>query len=75
MWPAVIAHGALNAAGGMVLLFAAGAPDLALAGPLGVAGWIVCALVIVVLLVAGQFRIQPPLAGGGLDRLRSRGVG
>lgn len=63
LWPAVIAHGALNAAGGAVILFAATQPDLALAGPLGVATWIVLAVVIGVLIVTGQFRRQPELAG------------
>lgn len=62
VWPAVVAHGALNAAGGMVLIFAAALPDLALAGPLGVAGWIVVAVVVAVLAVTGQFRTQPALA-------------
>ena len=61
LWPAVLAHGALNAAGGMVLLFASGMPDLALAGPVGVAGWVICAVVIVVLVATGQFRTQPEL--------------
>ncbi|WP_341975452.1 CPBP family intramembrane metalloprotease [Microbacterium sp. LTA6] len=62
VWPAVIAHGSLNAAGGMIVIFAAAKPDLALAGPLGAAGCIVIALVIVVLLITGQFRQQPELA-------------
>lgn len=62
VWPAVVAHGALNAAGGLVLLVAASQPDLALAGPLGVSGWIVAAVVVIVLLLTGQFRLQPPLA-------------
>ena len=62
VWPAVIAHGSLNAAGGVIVLFAAAQPDLALAGPLGVAGWIVLALVAVVLALTGQFRKQPELA-------------
>ncbi|MFK3676141.1 lysostaphin resistance A-like protein [Microbacterium sp. NPDC090218] len=62
VWPAVIAHGSLNAAGGLILLFAAAQPDLALAGPLGVAGWIVLALVVAVLALTGQFREQPELA-------------
>lgn len=64
IWPAVLAHGSLNAAGGAVLLFSASQPDLALAGPLGVAAWIVIAVVIVVLALTGQFRAQPELAGG-----------
>ena len=63
VWPAVIAHGSLNAAGGLIVVFAAAQPDLALAGPLGVAAWIVLAAVIVVLLLTGQFRNQPELAG------------
>lgn len=63
VWPAVIAHGSLNASGGMIAIFAAAKPDLALAGPLGVAGWIVLAVVIAVLVVTGQFRNQPELAG------------
>lgn len=63
IWPAVLAHGSLNASGGLVLLFAASQPDLALAGPLGVAGWIVAAVVIAVLVLTGQFREQPELAG------------
>jgi membrane protease YdiL (CAAX protease family) len=65
VWPAVFAHGALNASAGLVvLLAAAGTPlDPALVGPLGFAGWIVCALVVVILIVTGQFRRQPELAG------------
>jgi membrane protease YdiL (CAAX protease family) len=62
VWPAVIAHGSLNAAAGMIVIFAAAQPDLALAGPLGVAGWIVAALVVVALVLTGQFRQQPELA-------------
>ncbi|WP_243224697.1 CPBP family intramembrane glutamic endopeptidase [Microbacterium sp. CIAB417] len=63
VWPAVFAHGAMNAAGATIaLLYAAGTTfDMALAGPLGVAGWIACGLVIVVLLATGQFRKQPEL--------------
>ena len=63
VWPAVIAHGSLNAAGGLVVIFAAIQPDMALAGPLGVASWIVIAVVVVVLVLTGQFRQQPELAG------------
>lgn len=62
VWPAVLAHGALNAAGGLIVLVAVAQPDLALAGPLGVAAWIVIAAVIPILLLAGQFRVQPELA-------------
>lgn len=65
LWPAVFAHGALNASAGMIVwLYAAGTSvDMALAGPLGVAGWITCAIIVVVLVVTGQFRRQPELAG------------
>ena len=64
VWSAVFAHGALNASASMISwFFLAGTTfDMALAGPLGVAGWIVCAAVIVVLALAGQFRQQPELA-------------
>ncbi|WP_435743535.1 lysostaphin resistance A-like protein [Microbacterium sp. PMB16] len=62
VWPAVIAHGSLNASAGLVLLFAAAQPDLGLAGPLGVAAWIVLAIVVAVLVLTGQFRRQPELA-------------
>jgi len=62
IWPAVLAHGSLNAAAGLVLLVAASQPDLALAGPLGVAAWIVAAVVIGILALTGQFRRQPELA-------------
>ncbi|MEV8169760.1 CPBP family intramembrane glutamic endopeptidase [Microbacterium sp. NPDC077486] len=62
LWPAVVAHGSLNAAAGMIMIVAAVQPDLALAGPLGVAGWIVAAVVALVLALTGQFRRQPELA-------------
>ncbi|MGI0519657.1 CPBP family intramembrane metalloprotease [Microbacterium maritypicum] len=74
VWPAVIAHGSLNAAAGLVLIVAATQPDMALAGPLGVATWIVLALLTVVLVLTGQFRAQPELAdapGRLLSALRS----
>ncbi|WP_144795778.1 CPBP family intramembrane glutamic endopeptidase [Microbacterium paludicola] len=65
VWPAVFAHGMMNATGALVgLLYAAGTTfDMALAGPLGAAGWIVCAVVTVILILTGQFRNQPELAG------------
>lgn len=64
VWPAVIAHGSLNAAAGLVFLVATTQSDLALAGPLGVAAWVVLALVALVLSITGQFRKQPELSGG-----------
>lgn len=65
VWPAVFAHGAMNAAAAMLaLVYAAGTTfDMAFAGPLGIAGWIACALVIVVLVLTRQFRNQPELTG------------
>ncbi|MFD5224851.1 CPBP family intramembrane glutamic endopeptidase [Microbacterium sp. NPDC058342] len=65
VWPAVFAHGAMNAAMGLPVVFiAAGTTfDPALAFALGVSGWIVGVVVIVVLLLTGQFRRQPELAG------------
>lgn len=64
LWPAVFAHGALNAAAGMLVLFhsAGTRTDPALSGPLGVAMWILLGVVIVALLLTGQFRRQPALA-------------
>jgi membrane protease YdiL (CAAX protease family) len=63
VWPAVVAHGAFNAAAGFLsLVIAAGAvADPAVVGPLGVVAWVVMAVVIVVLLVTGQFRTQSRL--------------
>lgn len=53
VWPAVFAHGGLNAAGGLILvLVAAGEqPDLAVVGPLGFVAWGVMAAIIAVLVV------------------------
>jgi len=64
VWPAVVAHGAFNAAAGFLsLVIAAGAvADPAVVGPLGMVAWVVMAVVIVVLLATGQFRRQPRLA-------------
>ena len=63
VWPSVVAHGAFNAAGGLILLVvAAGSPvDLVSVGPLGWVSWIVMAVVIVVLVLTSQFRKQPTL--------------
>lgn len=63
VWPSVVAHGAFNAAGGFIfLVIAAGAPvDLVSAGPLGWVSWIVMSVVIVALILTGQFRKQPTL--------------
>jgi membrane protease YdiL (CAAX protease family) len=71
VWPAVFAHGAFNASAGMIALFiAAGSPEpsLVLVGPLGVVMWVVFALVIGALVVAGQFRPSRLTAELGPDR-------
>ncbi|WP_081863973.1 CPBP family intramembrane glutamic endopeptidase [Mycetocola saprophilus] len=64
IWPAVIGHGALNASAGLIfLLSAAGAPmNLTLVNPLGVSGWIVIAIIVLVLALTGQFKQEPQLA-------------
>lgn len=64
LWPAVLAHGSLNAAAGIVFMLAdADSPmDMALVNPLGVSGWIVLAVVAVALQLTGQLRRQPELA-------------
>ncbi|OCG76590.1 CPBP family intramembrane glutamic endopeptidase [Microbacterium sediminis] len=58
VWPAVFAHGALNAVGGIVLVLAeAGQPiDLAVVGPLGLVAWAVIAVIVAVMTAAGAFR-------------------
>lgn len=64
VWPAVVGHGGLNAAAGVVVLFAADAStvDMAVVGPLGVVSWACIAILVIVIAVAGAFRRQPPLA-------------
>lgn len=58
LWPAVLAHGSLNAVGALVvILVAAGeTPDLALVGPLGVVAWAVLAIAVSVIVLIRQFR-------------------
>lgn len=64
VWPAVIGHGALNASASMMVLVSVAGEsiDPALVSPLGAAGWIVLAIIVVVLAVCGQFRHEPTLA-------------
>ena len=64
VWPAVIGHGALNAAAGLGLLLISAGAELRmwLVGPLGIVAWVVIAAVVVVLVLTGQFRPQPELA-------------
>jgi membrane protease YdiL (CAAX protease family) len=63
IWPAVFAHGAFNAAAGFLLLVVAAGTtaDAVATSPLGWVTWIVMAAVIAILVLTGQFRIQPGL--------------
>jgi membrane protease YdiL (CAAX protease family) len=56
IWPAVLGHGAFNAAGGLVLLFSSAEepPDLALAGPLGVGTWMTAAVFAVIVIACSR---------------------
>ncbi|GAA1850584.1 CPBP family intramembrane glutamic endopeptidase [Microbacterium koreense] len=58
LWPAVLAHGSLNAVGGLILVFVAvgETPDLAVVGPLGLVAWAIIAVMVVVIVAARQFR-------------------
>lgn len=58
VWPAVIAHGSLNAVAGLILILVAAGEsiDMAIVGPLGVVAWLVIAAVTALLALAGQFR-------------------
>lgn len=63
VWPAAIAHGAFNASAGVgAMLMAAGSPGSPVDFlPLGWPGWIVCAVLAVVLALTGQMGKQPAL--------------
>lgn len=67
LWPAVLAHGSLNAVGALVfvLVVAGETPDLAVVGPLGVVSWVVLAVVVGVIVVIRQFRPGAPAAPRG----------
>ena len=56
VWPAVLGHGAFNAAAGFSYLVST--PDLQpiAASPLSWPGWLACAAVILLLLALGQFK-------------------
>ncbi|GAA4517455.1 MULTISPECIES: CPBP family intramembrane glutamic endopeptidase [Nonomuraea] len=68
VWPAVVAHGSLNATAGVVLLLGdvAEPPNLALAGLTGLVGWVLLAILGAVLLRI--FPVRAPSA----DRLAGR---
>lgn len=63
VWPAVFGHATLNAAAGIFVLLADAQhePQMWLVNPLGAAGWIAAGVLIVGLLVTGQFKKQPEL--------------
>lgn len=63
IWPAVIGHGSLNASGNLVFLVGtAGDPaNLPLVNPLGASGWIVIGIVVIALVLTGQFKREPQL--------------
>lgn len=67
VWPAVIAHGALNGSAGIVVLLGqADTPiDPALVGVTGVTGWILPLLVVGLLVLSGRLPVAdaPDLAG------------
>jgi len=67
VWPAVIAHGALNGAGGVSqLLFRAGAPpDPVVAGITGWTGWLLPLAAIALLLALGRLPVRAPAGAGG----------
>ena len=58
IWPAVLAHGSLNAVGALILVFVAGGetPDLAWVGALGVVSWAVLAAIVGTIAAMRQYR-------------------
>ncbi|SEB42841.1 CAAX protease self-immunity [Paramicrobacterium humi] len=62
VWPAALAHGALNASVGLSAVYARAGEsvDTVQATILGWSGWIAPAVVVIVLLIAGQFRWPTP---------------
>lgn len=58
IWPAVLAHGSLNAVGAVVLVLVAEGetPDLAWVGALGVVSWAVVAVIVGTIALFRQFR-------------------
>ncbi|SEG98370.1 CAAX protease self-immunity [Saccharopolyspora kobensis] len=70
VWPAAIAHGFLNAAAGLTIVFsqAGYAIDNASVGLLGWTGWIVLALLILVLLLLGKLPVRFQVEQSGITR-------
>ncbi|TCK64146.1 type II CAAX endopeptidase family protein [Curtobacterium sp. PhB136] len=64
VWPAVFAHAGVNGAAGVGAVVAASGVDVSsvLRSPLGVAGWIVLAVVVLVLVLTGAIRRRGDLA-------------
>lgn len=62
IWPSVVAHGAINASAGALALFvrAGTGYNTALVGLLGVTGWIVPILLIVLLVVLRRLPVRQP---------------
>jgi uncharacterized protein len=60
VWPTVLAHGSINVAANVPLLFAVvGSPPNALTtGLLGWTGWLVMAVVVLLLVLTGQLRLR-----------------
>ena len=64
LWPAVLAHGSLNASAGLIMvLMAAGSPYRPeIAGPMGIVMWILLLVVVAILALCGQFRSEKLVA-------------
>ena len=56
VWPAVLAHGAFNAAAGIAYLVSTVDVDPLAASPLSWPGWLACAILILLLLTLKQFK-------------------
>ena len=58
LWPAVLAHGSLNASAGLIMvLMALDSPYRPeIAGPMGMVMWALLAVLVVILVLCGQFR-------------------
>lgn len=70
VWPAAIAHGFLNSAGTMAVIFSqAGHPvDNAIVGLLGWSGWIVLVLLILVLIMIGKLPVRFEVVKQGISQ-------